>query len=155
MAMGLIQRSKRGLYVLSSTFDKIPTRKYFFHVSNTFNWQLFADFLGKKTLSVYHLLTLYCIRTPNVSVWERSFKKKVMIGEWLFAVSHRCDWKIYRKEELLFFPGRNWPPIDGVGNWLLVQSNGVWSKEELKRWCDKLARDYLWSWVYFCWHALG
>lgn len=27
-----------------------------------------------------------------------------MIGEWLFAVSHRCDMKIHREEELLLSP---------------------------------------------------
>lgn len=40
-----------------------------------------------------------------------------MIGEWLFAVSHRCDVKIHREEELPL------PP------WLKLTTN---------RWCGKL-----------------
>lgn len=54
---------------------------------------------NKTCMCTFHK-THYCIRALSVSVWERSLGKWGMIGEWLFAVSHSCDVKIHREEEL-------------------------------------------------------
>lgn len=75
-----------------------------------------------------------------------------MIGEWLFAVSHRCDVKIHREEELPLSPrlerttNRWWRKLVGGAR--------LWGMEwgGLKLFGEALAKDYLWSHVYFCWH---
>lgn len=48
--------------------------------------------------SIKHIIASEAL---SVSIWERSVGKWGMIGEWLFAVSHSCDMKIHREEELL------------------------------------------------------
>lgn len=54
-----------------------------------------------KIVSVlFRRRTHYSFGALGVSVGERSLGKWDMIGEWLFAVSHRGDMKIHREEEL-------------------------------------------------------
>lgn len=50
-----------------------------------------------------------------------------MIGEWLFAVSHRCDVKIHPEEELLLSP---WQELT-TNRWSrkLVRGAEVWGEE--------------------------
>lgn len=69
-----------------------------------------------------------------------------MIGEWLFAVSHRCDVKIHREEELPLSPRLEWT----TNRWWrkLVGGAQLWGMERrgeegLKLFGEALAKDYL------------
>lgn len=53
-----------------------------------------------KQLCVASKKIHYSCGEPIPGSWERSPRKRNMIGEWLFAVSHRCDMKIHMEEEL-------------------------------------------------------
>lgn len=67
-----------------------------------------------------------------------------MIGEWLFAVSHRCDVKIHREEGLLLSP---WQELT-TNRWSrkLVGGAELWGVERgggLKLCSEAFAKDYL------------